>query len=194
MENNFEQIENNTYFVSAGFYTSGVKNISDSLSVDVGRIDYLRQSIEILESGNFSKRELKRCLSEVGAPTFWNDLFYLNTYKRAGVDIKNSIETAHSEFKEHPDRDDILTACKFQLFIERSQQDLNNINTIIELTEKFRSAILEAIPNLETDFSGKLEEHVKLQIEAKKKSDERATRKEQSKKQSGKQTPPVTDQ
>lgn len=188
--NNIVQIENNTYFISNGFYEKGIE-YSDNWTIDIGKIDYLRQSIKIIESGDFSKRVLKRCLLEVSAPMFWNDLFYLNTYKRAVNDIEKSIKTAQTKFQDYPDNDDVLTIHDFNSFIERRQQNLKYINTIIDLTNKFQTIILQVLPNLETEFSNMLDEHNKLQTKEAAIIKERTTRKE-IKKQNIKQAPPPT--
>lgn len=160
MENiNIEQIENNTYFISDRFYVSGAHSISGTLSIDIDRIDYLQQSIKIIESGQYSKYELKQCLLYPDAYAFWNDLFYMRTYEEAKIIIENSIKTGQAEFDTHPGKDDILLQDSFNRFMEQKRQNIDNLITIIELTNEFRELLQVQIPDLETEFNRLLTEY-----------------------------------
>jgi hypothetical protein len=160
----------NTDFLAKHFYDEKIHfSYRWNQTIYPDRANILKKSIEIISSGEYSKHFFKEQLlynsintkSEFGedefnsdnfATEFWEDLYYLKWYeeKRDNI-IEESKQMEQFMSQNNHFNDDILAKDYFDEIINDSQQELNDINTIIELSKEFRKLINEAFPNLELE-------------------------------------------
>jgi hypothetical protein len=165
MENiDFEKIDYNTRFLSRYFFNRKIDFPFDYGDIHPDEVDALKKSIEIIEDGQYSRREFKLYILYVHAHEFWKDLYWLKYYEKGKITTEDSFKKQQSSFENNPDKDDILLKHRFDEVKRFKQQNLKDIETIIELVKKFRLSVNKAMPDLESEFSRLLKEHKDLQV------------------------------
>jgi len=188
MENiDFEKLGYNTRFLSKHFFDKKVDFPFDYAEIHQEQVDALKESIEIIESGQYSIRDFKVEILSISAPEFWKDLYLLNYYEDIKIAIEASFEKQQADFNNDPDKDDILFKHRFDELKRFKQKNLEDIDNVINLTKKFRSSINKAFPKLEDGFAKLLQEHNDLQVSEatriQERDEERKTRIEEKRKQ-----------
>ena len=166
MENiDFEKIDYNTRFLSRYFLNRKVDFPFDFGNVHQDEVDALKKSIEIIESESYSysKPDFKRSILSISSHEFWKDPYWLQYYEQGKKITKDLFEKQQASFENDPNKDDILLKHRFDEVKRFKQQNLKDIETIIELVEKFRSSVNKAMPELESEFSRLLNKHNDLQ-------------------------------
>ena len=180
MENiDFEKREYNTRFLSKHFYDEKIHFCYRwNQTIYPDRANILKKSIEIIKSGEYSPYFFKEQLLyksinaiEFGedesnadnfATEFWEDLYWLKWYEEKRKNIIEETKQLEQFISQNNHfNNDVLAKDYFDEIINDSQQELNDLNTIIKLSEDFRTLINEAFPNmeLEKEFARLLKEH-----------------------------------
>lgn len=188
MENiDFEKLGYNTRFLSKHFFDKRVDFPFDYGNIHLEEVEALKKSIEIINSGEYSKPYLKQNRLFDHAPAFWKDLYWLEYYENGKNTTKASFEKQQTDFENDPDKDDILLNYQFDEVKKFKQKNLEEIDNIIKLTKVFRELINREFPELEKEFAKLLQEHNDLQVSEatriQERDEERKTRIEEKRKQ-----------
>lgn len=194
MENiDFEKIRKNTSFLINHFFDEKIHISIDMYSIHFEEIEALKKSIEILKSSEYSKALFKKQILSVSAPTFWNDLYSLEYYRKGKESIINSIRKDQIKFENDPDKEDVLIKHNFETWAKDKLKKINQIDNIIILTNEFCNLLNKEFPNLEleSEFAKLLHEHNELQIKEARIIEERDKQraKDREEKQNTKPTP-----